>query len=114
MNRDPALSEEARSAIFDENNKIVVSVASLWEMAIKTNLGKLTPPRSLGEIFGEYRAMGAEVLPITEAHAIGVSTLPNIHRDPFDRLLVAQAMIEGLTIVTDDPFIAQYPVECLW
>ena len=88
-------------------NSIAVSVASMWEIAIKRSLGKLELPGDLKQQLHEKRI---DVLNITAAHALGIEELPAIHRDPFDRMLVAQAQIEGMTIVTGDRRIHEYKV----
>jgi PIN domain nuclease of toxin-antitoxin system len=103
------LSEQARTALEDSKNKLAFSTASLWEIAIKRGLGKKGfqfDPRVL------RRAMlddGYAELPVLGQHAVEVDTLPPIHKDPFDRILIAQAMVEGITLLTADPVIAQYP-----
>ena len=103
------LSAQARSVLEDRENKLVFSTATLWEIAIKRALGKKGfqfDPRVL------RRAMlddGYEELPVLGHHAVEVDSLPPIHKDPFDRILIAQAMVEGITLLTADPVIAQYP-----
>ena len=108
---DPALSSNAHAAIADPANVPLVSVASLWEIAIKRSLGKLTAPDDLPDRITEH---GFEWLPISSAHAWAVRDLPLHHRDPFDRLLVAQATVERLPVVTADPRLAAYAVETCW
>jgi PIN domain nuclease of toxin-antitoxin system len=107
---DKQLSDEARSAIADPDNTVTVSAASLFEIVIKKNLGKL-------EIADEwYEAISSEPfvrLPITWEHARKVGELPPIHRDPFDRLLIAQAANEDLILVTHDDIIARYGISIL-
>lgn len=100
------LSAAARAAIRDAD-EVYVSAASAWEIAIKASLGKVVSSRSVSEAAAEC---GFFELPVTFAHAEQLSTLPALHRDPFDRLLVAQAIAEDLTVVTRDPAIAQYGV----
>lgn len=107
---DPALSPGARAAIVDGKNRVVVSAVTAWEVAIKRSLGKLRAPDDLEH---QVRAHRFEALDITFAHANEVGRLPAVHRDPFDRLLVAQAHVEGLTIVTRDPHIPDYGVPTL-
>jgi PIN domain nuclease of toxin-antitoxin system len=103
---DPAASE----AIAAPETLVVVSAASVWEAAIKARLGKLQVPESLASV---VRSEGFEPLPITLAHAERAGGLPLHHRDPFDRMLVAQAQIEGLTIVTRDGTFDAYDVTVL-
>jgi PIN domain nuclease of toxin-antitoxin system len=104
------LTAEAREAIFDQDSDVYVSVASAWEMGIKSALGKLSVPDNLPEVLG---ANEFEVLDVRLPHAMAVRDLPVVHGDPFDRLLIAQARIEGLTIVTRDPRIGEYDVAVL-
>ncbi len=104
------LSEEAAGRIADPGELVVVSAASIWEAAIKQALGKLTMPGPLAQVALEG---GFEPLPITFEHAERAGSLPKHHRDPFDRMLVAQAQLEDLTIVTRDPSFAPYEVAIL-
>ena len=103
------LSVKARSLIEDRQNSLIFSTASLWEIAIKRALGKREfqfDPRVL------RRAMlddGYEELPVLGQHAVEVDSLPPIHKAPFDRILIGQAMVEGITLLTADPMIARYP-----
>lgn len=94
-----------------------VSVASIWELAIKARKGKLADIRAEGLVnfvAKQKREVGFEVLPITEAHALATLALPDLHGDPFDRMFVAQAHIEGLTLVTGDTKLHAYPVKIRW
>lgn len=112
---DPRLSEPARQVIRDASNQILFSAASAWEIAIKARLGCLdfrTEPAEL--IPRQITANSFVPLPIDARHALQVLQLPPLHRDPFDRILVAQARIEGTPILTVDPLIAQYEVTILW
>lgn len=108
----PLLSSTARDAM--EREECHFSIASLWEIAIKQRLGKLNFAATIPAIFTFCEAAGFHPLGITPAHAEALKTLPDIHRDPFDRMLIAQAQVEGLTVVTADSFIPKYPVETLW
>lgn len=100
------LSAEARQAI-EVADAVYVSAASAWEVAIKTALGRLRPTRTVEEAVSDS---GFLELPVTFRHAEWVTGLPPHHRDPFDRMLVAQAAVEELTLVTRDPVFAQYGV----
>ncbi len=100
------LSAAANQAIRDAD-EVLVSAASAWEIAIKTSLGKISSTRSIAEATGES---GFDELPVTFAHSAQLSLLPPIHRDPFDRMLVAQARTEGLTLVTADDQLSAYGV----
>jgi PIN domain nuclease of toxin-antitoxin system len=108
---DPSLlSEPARAAMRDGQNEVLVSAATIWEIVIKQALGKLQAPDDLG---GAIASCRFATLPVTMPHALAVRVLPAIHRDPFDRMLVAQAMVERTEIVTRDPAILQYEVRCI-
>lgn len=105
------LSEPARLAIIDRRSEVLLSAVVVWEIAIKRGLGKL--PVS-GRYIEALLDGGAQPLSITLEHARAVETLPAHHRDPFDRLLIAQAAAEQATIVTHDPQISRYGVPTLW
>jgi PIN domain nuclease of toxin-antitoxin system len=108
---DPHLSMRAREVMESPDNEMFLSAASGWEIAIKASLGKLKLPDDLqGFVSEQLRINAIHVLPIQMAHALHVYTLPGHHRDPFDRLLVAQSQLEQIPILTDDPQIAQYSV----
>lgn len=105
---DPGrIATPARQAISDRGNEVFVSVASAWEIAIKRALGKLEAPSDFEAVI---RASRFTPLPIELKHAVAVESLSNHHRDPFDRMLVAQAITENLTIVTRDTNIQRYQV----
>ena len=107
---DRALRSEHRAAIADPGSVVYVSAASAWEIAIKQALGKLTAPEDLRSALA---ASELEQLPITVAHAQAVGDLPSHHRDPFDRMLIAQSQIEDLVLATDDSLFARYEVTTL-
>ena len=108
---DPTLlAEEAQRAIGDGDNLIFVSAAVAWEIAIKKALGKLEAPDDLQNVMATERF---QQLPITIPHALGVASLPAIHQDPFDRIQIAQAKLENLTLVTRDGFIQQYAISLM-
>ena len=108
---DPALRKRARTLIADPANECYVSHASAWEMAIKASLGKLTLPSTVERfVVDQCEINGFRLLPITLAHIALVELLPFHHRDPFDRLLVAQARLEGMTLVSRDPALKAYGI----
>lgn len=107
---DEGLAADARAAIAAGDNQVLVSAASAWEIAIKRALGRLSAPEDL---LDQLAASGFDHLPIALRHALAVSDLPAHHRDPFDRMLIAQAMVEGLTVVTRDRRFSAYPVAVL-
>jgi PIN domain nuclease of toxin-antitoxin system len=112
---DPQLSDAARSFIGDGRNEIFLSAASAWEIAIKYARERLelpeTPERYVSQRIAEHRFTP---LPIQLSHALQVYALPDLHRDPFDRLLIVQSQMEGLPLLSADPDIARYEVEVIW
>jgi PIN domain nuclease of toxin-antitoxin system len=112
---DPRLSVHAKALIEDGNNRKLVSIASCWEVAIKVGLGKLDLGESSRSFLPrEIARNNFEILPITLGHATMVEGLVGHHRDPFDRLLVSQAVTEGLPVVSADGIFDEYGVERLW
>jgi PIN domain nuclease of toxin-antitoxin system len=112
---DPQLSPTARSLIEDGTNEILLSMASLWEIAIKVSLGKLTLGGAFATFIPDQLTLNAfGLLPIELAHVTAVAALPFHHRDPFDRLLVAQALVEPLPIISRDPALDAYGVTRKW
>jgi PIN domain nuclease of toxin-antitoxin system len=108
---DPALSRAARDAIADPAHEPLVSAASMWEIAIKRSLGKLTAPDDLQDRIVDG---GFAWLPVSAEHAWRVRDLDMHHRDPFDRLLVAQALIERVPVITSDARFGEYGVPVRW
>lgn len=115
MQSAPArLGPRALAVVVDPENDLLLSAASSWEIAIKHALGKLRLPAPPPEyVPSRMQASGTNALPITHAHALQVASLPAHHRDPFDRLLVAQAQVESLPVLTADPQIGRYAVEAI-
>ena len=107
LENNPSLSAEARDAIIDGNNLVFVSAVSVWEISIKRALGKLVTPDNLLQEISAHRL---ERMEINAEHADLAGRLPMIHQDPFDRMLVAQATIESLTLISRDEKIALYDV----
>lgn len=114
IEHNPVLSVAASTAIKNVNNEIFVSAVSLWEMTIKVSLGKLKLPKAVRDIANELRESGVVFVPISEDHAMATEALPWHHRDPFDRMLIAQAQVENLTLVTRDGVFSQYDVPRIW
>ena len=108
LENNPTLSNIARDKIIDGNNIVFVSSASVWEIAIKKSTGKLVVPDNLIEEIELHRFTP---LPINYAHAQLVANLPHLHKDPFDRILIAQALLEKLTLITRDELIMEYEVK---
>ena len=113
---EPAsLSSQALALCQDRANTVLLSVASVWEMQIKLQLGKLKLSLPLAEVIeSQERINNIEVLPIILAHVLALQNLPAHHKDPFDRLLIAQANVEGAVLISGDPILARYPVELFW
>jgi len=112
---DERLNETVRTQIGSRQNQVLISVATLWEIAIKTSLGKLDLKIPFEKIIEEQLDMYTfQMLPISFKALVAVSTMPFHHRDPFDRLLVAQAIVEDVPIVTRDSVFSSYPVKVLW
>lgn len=109
------LSARVSAALLDEGNEVLASAASLWEILLKAQAGKLPIPPRPEFLETHFRMLGVGVyLPIEISHIYRVGELPPIHKDPFDRILVAQALVENLTLVSQDRMIAQYPVQLFW
>jgi PIN domain nuclease of toxin-antitoxin system len=107
-------SPRSLAIVRDASNRLVLSAASAWEIGIKHGLGRLSLPGSPEALIPDLMLRsGVEALPISHAHALRVGSLPHHHRDPFDRLLVAQALMEGLPILTSDDQIRRYEVEVI-
>lgn len=109
------LSSRAREVFSDPANDVFLSAASAWEIAVKHRLGKLPLPQAPEEFVPAQRAAhGIEPLPVDEESALHVAKLPDLHGDPFDRMLVAQALVGGLVLLTPDDPIRRYPVRAVW
>jgi PIN domain nuclease of toxin-antitoxin system len=112
---DPALTRRARTIIAETRNQIVVSAASAWEIATKVRLGRLPAAAELTTDFaGHLHREGFEMLAISCDHAIRAGLLPGDHRDPFDRMLIAQAQSENVPIVSNEALFDSYGVRRLW
>jgi PIN domain nuclease of toxin-antitoxin system len=109
------LLETVRHELLSPDNEAWVSVASVWELAIKVSIGKIALPDTVDQFVAAYgEAAGFPLLSINAHHASAVATLPRHHNDPFDRLLVCQAMTQGMTLVTADTQIRLYALPILW
>jgi PIN domain nuclease of toxin-antitoxin system len=108
--RSARLPREARELLQDDSNDVYYSAASIWEIAIKSSLRRKDFRVDLTQLLGILPEVGLIELPVTAAHAAGVTGLPFIHRDPFDRLLIAQSLVEPLTLLTNDAVLKRYRV----
>ncbi|HEU4728657.1 MAG TPA: type II toxin-antitoxin system VapC family toxin [Kofleriaceae bacterium] len=111
LDASPRLSATARDLIEDDGNTILVSVVSAWEIEVKKALGRLDAPEDLE---GALESAGFLKRGVTFADVRRLGTLPAHHRDPFDRMLVAQALVEGAPLVTGDPLLSRYPIQVIW
>lgn len=112
---DPRLSQQVRGIISDGNNEIYLSAVSAWEIAIKTALGRLTLPEPPQDyVLNRMTHHYIKALPIEINHTLQVFSLEPVHKDPFDRLLVAQSQLEKIPILTTNTAIAEYDVETIW
>jgi PIN domain nuclease of toxin-antitoxin system len=113
---EPArFSPRALAFCQDSENTLLLSVASTWEMQIKIQLGKLKLGLPLAELIeNQQRINSLEILRIELENVLALDQLPSVHKDPFDRLLVAQASVEGASLLTNDPVMANYPVNVIW
>ena len=109
-----SLSPGARRAISDRDTTVLVSAASAWEIAIKHQIGKFRVPDLIKDFRGRIESEGFVELPITIEHAVTAGTLPGAHKDPFDRVLIAQSRVEDVSIVTRDERFREYAVQCIW
>jgi PIN domain nuclease of toxin-antitoxin system len=109
------LSARARDLLLDPDNERRLSAVSCWEIAIKHSLGALPLPESPDRFIPKHRQiLATEPLALDEESALHLARLPQLHRDPFDRMLVCQAIVNGMVVVTPDELITQYPVRTAW
>jgi len=115
FNASPSLSPRARRLIENGGNELLVSAASAWEIATKVRLGKLSTGEELVADLDRYlNQLGCDALPISLEHAVRAGALPGEHRDPFDRMLIAQAQMENLPIISNDRIFDAYHVRRIW
>ena len=114
MAGDAQLSQKAREAMSDEKAELFLSAASVWEMAIKAALGRLQLPLPVADYVAEKMHDGFQVMPIDWVHAAAVQKLPFYHRAPFDRLIIAQAQVEKLPLVSGDRLFRKYDIQLVW
>ena len=111
---DWKLSQRSKEIILSGTSDLSVSIISLWEIALKVNKGKLDLGITLDELIGKIQESRITMTPISAKHILGLSDLPHIHNDPFDRLLISTAIAENMTILTADENIQQYSVRWVW
>ena len=111
---DKKLPQATKSIIEDETNNCFVSIATFWEIGIKYSLGRLDLQGGLNDIFDIILDSGFSLLPITPQHIVKNSDLEFHHQDPFDRLIIAQAIVEGLKVISKDQYFKNYDIEIVW
>jgi PIN domain nuclease of toxin-antitoxin system len=115
VNRQRAFADHVLAALAAPENEVSLSAASVWEIAVKHARGRLPLPAPLERFVPHERnRYGIALLPVDEDAALHVAKLPPLHLDPFDRMLVSQAIVHGMTIVTPDPAVTQYPARTMW
>ncbi len=114
LNGDEHLSAKAQEIISDETSTLYLSIVSLWEMAIKISLGKLKLSQPLDQLISSLGTLNINLLPITESHVLGLLTMPYVHRDPFDRLLISQALDESLNLISNEAIFIDYGIKTVW
>lgn len=115
VNDDPKINNGIRDLIFDTEHTKIVSAVTAWELSIKASLGKLRLQTDIDQFFSKYTAQNYfEVLPIQLSHIYRIEHLPHHHKDPFDRLLIAQAKVEGLQLISADTAFDAYEIQRLW
>ncbi len=115
VNDDPRLSETAKSLFLEERNEMFCSLASIWELAIKISMGKLSLDQPL-QLFIDEQIFGnnIKILFIETRHILPLENLPFHHKDPFDRLIIAQAMVEKIPVISKDIWFDSYPIQRIW
>jgi PIN domain nuclease of toxin-antitoxin system len=112
---DESLTDRVKDLFVNPDNEVFLSVVSAWEIAVKCSIGRLDLPEDPRLYIPEQREKhGIQSLSLDEASSLQVSSLPKVHNDPFDRMLISQALIHGLTILSPDELIKKYPVRILW
>ncbi len=114
LEESPRLSPKARSLMVDPANTLMVSIASLWEIAIKVSIGKLDLAQPLHDIIAKLPEADIAILPIEPQHIWEVERLAFVHRDPFDRMIIAQAIAENFEVISSDEVFPHYPVTVHW
>jgi PIN domain nuclease of toxin-antitoxin system len=109
------LSSKAFDILSDSSNTLIVSLATIWEIQIKVQLGKLTLATPLADILKQQQQTnGIELFPVNVTHILALEALPHYHRDPFDRILIAQSVVENISLISKDPVFTQYSIPILW
>jgi PIN domain nuclease of toxin-antitoxin system len=111
---DNRLPASVRTVMEDIENSLVVSIASFWEITIKVSLQKLSLSGSIQTLINDSISNGFEILPVEPAHLITLSTLDFFHKDPFDRMIIAQAISENISVISSDGIFKSYPVRWIW
>ena len=111
----PQLSKRAAQLFQEPANEVFLSAASAWEIAVKQSIGRLPLPLPAAEYVADVRERhGIASLPISEEEVLYLPQLPKVHRDPFDRMLACQAVVNGMAVLTPDPLLRRYPIHTIW
>lgn len=109
------LTKKIYTLLTDPSNTLVISIASIWEMQVKVQLGKLDLEKKVSELVAHQQQINnLEILPIDPAHIYALENLPSEHRDPFDRIIIAQSIVEVIPLLSADKIFDRYPVERIW
>lgn len=111
---DAKLPAKIRDIMENENNILLLSIASLWEITIKVSIGKLKMQKSIDDVIKNASKDGFVILPIKSEHLLNLSKLKYIHRDPFDRMIISQGISENVPIISSDDIFKEYPIQIIW
>jgi len=114
LEKNPNLPERVSAIIENPRHQVAVHIASFWEISIKINIGKLTLRYPLEDILKQTKQLKINILPVTESALLLLQNLPHHHKDPFDRLLIAETLASKRTILSIDPHFESYGVSCVW
>lgn len=109
------ITHAVEQILHDPDNRLHMSIVSFWEMQIKIQQGKLTISKSIEQILSQIKKEATyQILPVTEQHVINLEKLPNIHRDPFDRMMISQAITEDMVFISQDSLVKKYPIQVVY
>ena len=111
---DIKMPKKIKDIMNDNNNELLLSIAGLWEITIKTSIGKLNMKKNIHELIKNISNDGFKILPIEPSHLLELSKLNFIHRDPFDRIIIAQSLSENIPVISSDSIFKEYPVQVFW
>jgi len=111
---DPRMPSKIKSLLNNKDNALLLSIVSLWEITIKIGIGKLKLQKSLSDMINDIYEDGFEILPIKLSHLLELSRLVPIHKDPFDRMIIAQGLAENIPVISSDRVFFEYPIHAIW